>query len=127
MSLCALTSENEIEFGSMGEKPIALFLQIPDEKETRHTLAAMVILQAYKELVYKANTYESLSLPRPVYFILDEFGQLPKVQKLEQMITVGRSRNIWLNLVVQSYAQLAKVYDDKSADIIKSNCKVFVP
>lgn len=43
------------------------------------------------------------------------------------MITVGRSRNIWLNLVVQSYAQLAKVYDDKSADIIKSNCNEFVP
>ena len=122
LSLCALTSENEIEFGKMGEKPIALFLQIPDEKETRHTLAAMVILQAYKELVYKANTYPTLSLPRPVYFLCDEFGQLPKVLRLEQMITVGRSRNIWLNLVVQSYAQLAKVYDDKSADIIKSNC-----
>ena len=122
LSLCALTSENEIEFGDMGEKPIALFLQIPDEKETRHTLAAMVILQAYKELVYKANTYPTLSLPRPVYFLCDEFGQLPKVLRLEQMITVGRSRNIWLNLVVQSYAQLAKVYDDKSADIIKSNC-----
>ena len=122
LSLCALTSENEIEFGEMGEKPIALFLQIPDEKETRHTLAAMVILQAYKELVYKANTYPTLSLSRPVYFLCDEFGQLPKVLRLEQMITVGRSRNIWLNLVVQSYAQLAKVYDDKSADIIKSNC-----
>lgn len=125
-SLCALTSENEIEFGSMGERPIALFLQIPDEKETRHTLAAMVILQAYKELVYKANTYDSLSLPKPVYFLLDEFGNLPKVHKLEQMITVGRSRNIWMNLVVQSYAQLAKVYDDKSADIIKSNCNIQV-
>ncbi len=124
LSLCALTSENEIEFGSMGEKPIALFLQIPDEKETRHTLASMVILQAYKELVYKANSYESLSLPRPVYFILDEFGNLPKVHKLEQMITVGRSRNIWMNLVVQSYAQLSKVYEDKSADIIKSNCNI---
>lgn len=107
-SLCALTSENEIEFGSMGEKPIALFLLIPDEKETRHTLASMVILRAYKELVYKANSYDSLSLPRPVYFILDEFGNLPKVHKLEQMITVGRSRNIWMNLVVQSYAQLAQ-------------------
>lgn len=126
LSLCALTSENEIEFGEMGEKPIALFLQIPDEKETRHTLAAMVILQAYKELVYKANTYPTLSLPRPVYFLCDEFGQLPRVLRLEQMITVGRSRNIWLNLVVQSYAQLAKVYDDKSADIIKSNCNTQV-
>ena len=126
LSLCALTSENELEFGDMGEKPIALFLQIPDEKETRHTLAAMVILQAYKELVYKANTYPTLSLPRPVYFLCDEFGQLPRVLRLEQMITVGRSRNIWLNLVVQSYAQLAKVYDDKSADIIKSNCNTQV-
>lgn len=126
LSLCALTSENEIEFGSMGERPIALFLQIPDEKETRHTLASMVILQAYKELVYKANSYENLSLPKSVYFILDEFGNLPKVHKLEQMITVGRSRNIWMNLVVQSYAQLAKVYEDKSADIIKSNCNIQV-
>ena len=126
LSLCALTSENEIEFGSMGERPIALFLQIPDEKETRHTLASMVILQAYKELVAKANSYESLSLPSPVYFILDEFGNLPKVHKLEQMITVGRSRNIWMNLIVQSYSQLSKVYDEKSADIIKSNCNIQV-
>jgi type IV secretion system protein VirD4 len=126
LSLCALTSENEIEFGSMGERPIALFLQIPDEKETRHTLASMVILQAYKELVYKANTYPELTLPKPVYFILDEFGNLPKIHKMEQMVTVGRSRNIWMNLIIQSYSQLAKTYDEKSADIIKSNCNIQV-
>ena len=124
MSICSLTSANEIDFGEMATKPTALFLQIPDEKETRHTLAAMVILQAYKALVAKANTYPDLALPRSVYFLLDEFGNLPKVHKLEQMITVGRSRRIWLSLVVQSYAQLAKVYDDKSADIIKSNCNI---
>jgi type IV secretion system protein VirD4 len=125
-SLCALTSGNEIEFGSMGERPIALFLQIPDEKETRHTLASLAILQAYKELVEKANEYPNLTLPKPVYFILDEFGNLPKIHKMEQMVTVGRSRNIWLDLVVQSYSQLAKVYDEKAADIIKSNCNIQV-
>lgn len=124
MSICSLTSANEINFGSIATKPTALFLQIPDEKETRHTLAAMVILQAYKELVAKANTCSDLALPRSVYFLLDEFGNLPKIYKLEQMITVGRSRKIWFALVVQSYAQLAKVYDDKSADIIKSNCNI---
>ena len=124
MSICSLTSANEIDFVEISTKPTALFLQIPDEKETRHTLAAMVILQAYKALVAKANTYPDLSLPRSVYFLLDEFGNLPQVHKLEQMITVGRSRKIWLALVVQSYAQLAKVYDEKSADIIKSNCNI---
>ncbi len=126
MSICSLTSANEIDFSELPNKPTALFLQIPDEKETRHTLAAMVILQAYKALVAKANTYADLTLPRSVYFLLDEFGNLPKIHKLEQMITVGRSRKIWLALVVQSYAQLAKVYDDKTADIIKSNCNIQV-
>ena len=124
MSICSLTSANEIDFAEISTKPTALFLQIPDEKETRHTLAAMVILQAYKALVAKANTYPDLSLPRSVYFLLDEFGNLPQVHKLEQMITVGRSRKIWLALVVQSYAQLRIVYDEKSADIIKSNCNI---
>ena len=127
LSLCSLTSANEITFSDMAEKPIALFLQIPDEKETRHTLAAMVLLQAYKELVAKANTYPDLSLPRSVYFLMDEFGNLPPIHKMEQMVTVGRSRNLWLCLVIQSYAQLAKVYDEKVADIIKSNCKEYVP
>ncbi len=123
-SICALTSSNDIDFSDIATKPTALFLQIPDEKETRHTLASMIILQAYKGLVAKANTYPDLSLPRSVYFLLDEFGNLPKIHKLEQMITVGRSRKIWFALVVQSYAQLAKVYDEKSADIIKSNCNI---
>lgn len=126
LSLCGLTSDNEVSFAEMAEKPIALFLQIPDEKETRHVLAAMVMLQAYKELVSKANTYPGLTLPRAVYFLMDEFGNLPAVHKMEQMVTVGRSRNIWLCLVVQSYAQLAKVYDEKVAEIIKSNCNIQV-
>ena len=124
MSICSLTSANEIEFGEIATKPTALFLQIPDEKDTRHTLAAMIILQAYKALVAKANTYADLALPRSVYILADEFGNMPRIHKLEQMITVGRSRRIWLSLVVQSYAQLAKVYDEKTADIIKSNCNI---
>jgi type IV secretion system protein VirD4 len=44
------------------------------------------------------------------------------------MITVGRSRKIWFNMVVQSYAQLNNVYGDTVADIVKSNCgiKMFI-
>ncbi|HHX49396.1 MAG TPA: type IV secretory system conjugative DNA transfer family protein [Clostridiales bacterium] len=124
LSICSLTSANEIEFEDMASKSVALFLQIPDEKETRHTLAAMVVLQAYKDLVAAANAHKDLSLPRPVYFILDEFGNLPRINKLEQMITVGRSRNLWMFLVLQSYAQLANVYDEKVSEIIKSNCNI---
>jgi type IV secretion system protein VirD4 len=44
------------------------------------------------------------------------------------MITVGRSRKIWFNMVVQSFAQLDNVYGKTVGDIIKSNCgmKMFI-
>jgi type IV secretion system protein VirD4 len=53
---------------------------------------------------------------------------MPKIDKFDKMITVGRSRKIWFNMVVQSYAQLNNVYGDTVADIIKSNCgmKMFI-
>ncbi|MEG2452406.1 MAG: type IV secretory system conjugative DNA transfer family protein [Clostridium sp.] len=126
--LCSLTSATDIDPTEFASKPTVLFLKIPDEKDTRHALAAVFILCIYKALIKVASVREDLSLPRNVYFILDEFGNMPKIDKFDKMITVGRSRKIWFNMVVQSYAQLNNVYGDTIANIIKSNCgmKMFI-
>ena len=126
--ICGLTSATDIHAEEFAEKPTALFLKIPDEKDTRHGLAAVFILCMYKALIKVASAREDLSLPRNVYFILDEFGNMPKIEKFDKMITVGRSRKIWFNMVVQSYSQLNNVYGEKVADIVKSNCgmKMFI-
>jgi len=126
--LCALTGSTEIDPASVASKPTALFLKIPDEKDTRHALAGVFVLSLYKSLIKVASARESLSLPRNVYFLLDEFGNMPRIDKFDKMITVGRSRKIWFEMVVQSLAQLKNVYGDTIADIIKSNCglKMFI-
>ena len=126
--LCGLTSATDIDPTDFAYKPTALFMKIPDEKDTRHGLAAVFILCMYKALIKVASEREDLSLPRNVYFILDEFGNMPKIEKFDKMITVGRSRKIWFNMVVQSYSQLNNVYGEQVADIIKSNCgmKMFI-
>ncbi|MBE5861546.1 MAG: type IV secretory system conjugative DNA transfer family protein [Lachnospiraceae bacterium] len=126
--ICGLTSATDIRAEEFAEKPTALFMKIPDEKDTRHGLAAVFILCMYKALIKVASAREDLSLPRNVYFILDEFGNMPKIEKFDKMITVGRSRKIWFNMVVQSYSQLNNVYGEKVADIVKSNCgmKMFI-
>ena len=126
--LCGLTSATDINPAQFAEKPTALFIKIPDEKDTRHGLAAVFILCIYKALIKVASAREDLSLPRNVYFILDEFGNMPKIGKFDKMITVGRSRKIWFNMVVQSYSQLNNVYGEQVADIVKSNCgmKMFI-
>ena len=122
--LCGLTSATDINPADFAERPTALFMKIPDEKDTRHGLAAVFILCMYKALIKVASAREDLSLPRNVYFILDEFGNMPKIEKFDKMITVGRSRKIWFNMVVQSYSQLNNVYGEQVADIVKSNCGV---
>ena len=126
--LCGLTSATDINPEDFANRPTALFMKIPDEKDTRHGLAAVFILCMYKALIKVASEREDLSLPRNVYFILDEFGNMPKIEKFDKMITVGRSRKIWFNMVVQSYSQLNNVYGEQVADIIKSNCgmKMFI-
>ena len=126
--LCGLTSATDINAAQFAERPTALFMKIPDEKDTRHGLAAVFVLCMYKALIKVASAREDLSLPRNVYFILDEFGNMPKIEKFDKMITVGRSRKIWFNMVVQSYSQLNNVYGEQVADIVKSNCgmKMFI-
>lgn len=126
--ICGLTSATDINVNQFAERPTALFMKIPDEKDTRHGLAAVFILCIYKALIKVASGREDLSLPRNVYFILDEFGNMPKIEKFDKMITVGRSRKIWFNMVVQSYSQLNAVYGEQVADIVKSNCamKMFI-
>ncbi len=126
--ICGLTSATDIHADQFASRPTALFIKIPDEKDTRHGLASLFILSIYKALIKVASAREDLSLPRNVYFIMDEFGNMPKIEKFDKMITVGRSRKIWFNMVVQSYSQLNNVYGETCGDIVKSNCamKMFI-
>ena len=85
-------------------------------------------MNIYKTLIKVASATEELTLDRNVYFIMDEFGNMPKIEKFDKFITVGRSRKIWFTMIVQSYAQLNNVYGETVADIVKGNCgiKMFI-
>ena len=122
--LCGLTSATDIDPKKFAFGKTALFLKIPDEKDTRHALASLFILSTYKALIKIATPLPGQTLPRNVYFIMDEFGNMPKIDKFGQMITVGRSRKIWFNMVVQSFVQLTNVYGKEVADIVIGNCGV---
>ena len=126
--ICALTSASDFKISDLAARPTAFFVKIPDEKDTRHGLAAIFMTNVYKSLIKISSAREDLTLPRNVYYILDEFGNMPKIEKFDKMITVGRSRKIWFNMVVQSYTQLNNVYGDTVADIVKGNCgiKMFI-
>ena len=129
--VCYLTSGTDIKFDQFADKPTALFIIIPDEKNTRHQIANIYISQLYKSLIERANRYaketgKEPELPRNVYFLLDEFGNLPKFEKMKSFITAGRSRKIFLMLVLQDYTQLASIYGEQDAATIRNNCNIHI-
>lgn len=117
-----LTSESDINFDDFTSVPTAFYLVIPDDREERHNLAILCLSQLYKRLVDKAQTYPDKKMPRHVYFLLDEFGNLPPIPKFDSMITVSRGRNILYEMVVQSYTQLETKYGQDAAKTIIGNC-----
>ncbi len=117
-----LTSESDINFDDFTNKPTAFYLIIPDDREERHNLAILCLSQLYKRLVDKANSYHEKKLPNHVYFILEEFGNLPPIPKFDSMITVSRGRNILYEMAVQSYTQLETKYGQDAAKTIIGNC-----
>ena len=132
--ILSMTSENDIDIANMDESPNALFVIVPDERFTRHRFVTLFLTQTYKELVEKANTNlrkkqtDTAILKRRAYFILDEFGNLPRMENIEGMVTVGRSRGIRYLFVLQSFSQLNAKYGRDIGDIIKTNCniKIFI-
>lgn len=120
-----LTEKSEIDFVNIDEKPTAIFLIIPDEIRTRYPLAILFVTQLYKRLVEKAQSLGE-RLKRNVYFMLDEFGNMPKFPEFGSIMTVGRSRGIFFELCVQSYSQLYQVYGQDEGKIIKDNCPIQV-
>lgn len=118
-----LTARSELDFIDIDERPTAIFLIIPDEIRTRYPLAILFVTQLYKRLVEKAQTIGG-KLKRNVYFMLDEFGNMPKFPEFGSIMTVGRSRGIFFELCVQSYSQLYQVYGQDEGKIIKDNCPI---
>ena len=129
-----MTSGTDINFEDIPERPTAFFIRIPDHKTERHPLGVLCISQLYKVLVdvanrtYNPKTKKTGQLKRPVYFILDEFGNMPAVPKFGTMVTVSRSRNIFFEIVLQSYKQLDIKYgqdevDNKQEEVKKIDTK----
>ncbi|EAD9920857.1 type IV secretory system conjugative DNA transfer family protein [Listeria innocua] len=103
-------------------KPTAIFMILPDYDASNHVIASIFIRQLYFILADNATRTRGIKCHRRVRFILDEFGNMPAIEGMENIITVCLGRNISFDLYVQDYAQIISKYGDKVGETIKSNC-----
>ena len=120
-SLAALTSTDELDLASMGEKKTALFALIPDNDSSFNFLVSILYTQLFNLLCDKADDVYGGRLPVHVRCLLDEFANIGQIPKFEKLIATIRSREISASIILQSQSQLKAIYKD-NADTIVGNC-----
>lgn len=118
-----MTAEStmNLEDIGFGDKPIAVFIEMPDYDKSAHFLGSVFIRQLYFVLARKATRQQNGRCKNRVKIIADEFGNMPAIEAMENIITVCLGRNISFDLYIQAYAQLNKLYGD-NAKTISGNC-----
>lgn len=119
-----LTSADEMDFTHMGDEEtlIAAFASMSDTDSNFDFLFSLLMDTVMSALCKAALEGHGDSPSRPVHFVFDEFANIGHTPDFERIITVTRSRNIAVSMVLQSLSQLKPVYGDNNAETIVNAC-----
>ena len=116
-----ITSYDELELDTIGDKKTALFLIMSDTDDTFNFLIAMAYSQLFNLLCEKADISKRNRLKVHVRCLIDEMANIGQIPNLEKLMATIRSREISACLVLQTQSQLKSIYKDNAETII-GNC-----
>lgn len=117
-----LLSRSDFEFSDLINKKVAVFVVTPDGGSVGDNLTVMMIDQIYSALTMSADSNGG-ELDRQFNFLLDEFGNFPKIPDFDSKLTLCLGRNIRFYLYIQSLSQLETKYEKVYTETILDNCQ----
>ena len=113
-----VTSYDELELDTLGDRRTALFLIMSDTDDSFNSLISMCYTQLFNLLCEKADDVYGGRLPVHVRCLIDECANIGQIPKLEKLVATIRSREISACLVLQAQSQLKAIYKDNADTII---------
>ena len=124
-SLSNLVIRDELELATIGEKKTALFAIIPDNDTSFNFLVSILYTQLFQQLFYIADYKYSGRLPVHVHFVMDEFANVSLPNDFDKILSVMRSREVSVSIILQNLAQLKALFE-KQWESIVGNCDSFL-
>ncbi len=113
---------SDFDINNFGNKKTAIYILLPDDRDTYHRLGSILVKQLYTSLVEQSRQTGG-ELKNRMNFILDEFANFTKIDSFQAMLTVARGRNIRFFLCLQSLlSQIEEKYGKEGAQSIIDNC-----
>ena len=119
--IAKMTSYDNLDIGSLGERKRAIFCVIPDNDNSFNYLVGMLYTQAFQALYFNADSNHGGELPVPVHIVMDEFANVALQDNFERILATMRSRRISVSIIIQNMAQLKALFKD-SWENITGNC-----
>jgi type IV secretion system protein VirD4 len=125
--VCKLTEKDNIKFEDLKDpqkRPVVIFLIVPEHNIKYYSFLLNLFYMQVFNFCAESDDYEN---SKPLYFLLDEFGNMGALPNFDTIITTLRKRNCSLSIVLQDIKQLRTVYGKDKADVIFGNCasKIF--
>lgn len=117
-SLASLTATDELCLHELGEKKVALFAVLPDNDKSFNFLVSILYTQLFQQLFYAADHKYGGSLPVHVHFLMDEFNNVSLPEDFENILSVMRSRNVSVSIILQNLSQLKALFEKQWESII---------
>ena len=124
-SLSRLVIRDELDLPSLGEKKVALFALIPDNDTSFNFLVSILYTQLFQQLFYIADHKYGGRLPIHVHFVMDEFANVSLPNDFDKILSVMRSREVSVSIILQNLAQLKALFE-KQWESIVGNCDELV-
>ena len=124
-SVSKLTSTDELGLEELGERKKAVFALISDTDPSFNFLVSILYTQMFQSLFYMADYRYGGSLKVPVHFLMDEFANISIPNEFESILSVMRSRGIFVSIIIQNISQL-KARFEKEWESITGNCDSFL-
>lgn len=123
--VAALVSGSDIDPEAVLAEKTALFLHVMDEGSPYNAVASVLFGQLWAAVQSSAERNGG-RLPRPVTIVGDEWGNLPRVDCLPALLSLGRSYGVFWVGAVQNVAQLNAYGERTGRQKILANCMVKV-
>ena len=124
-SLASLVATDELELASLGERKVALFALIPDNDTSFNFIVSIMYTQIFQQLFYLADHKYGGGLPVHVHFVMDEFANVSLPDDFDKILSVMRSREVSVSIILQNLAQLKTLFE-KQWESIVGNCDEFL-
>lgn len=117
---------DDLEIETWNTQKTAVFINVPEVNDAYQFISALLFQTIFETTIKTADDIlqgkvENKNLLH-LEIYADEFAQLGKIYKLSNYISVFRSREISLKIILQGLPQLEALYGKEEAKSIQNNC-----